>query len=422
MADWFQQNAPKGGSWFQQNSPSANKPAGLPEGVDLPSVSAHPAVDLKEPAPTFADNVGGRIKSNAAGLVRPILHPSTILSEAGWVDPSKTPDLISDIRENPNSKGVANAVGDTLTAAAIGGAAHLAPTIAEPVGGRLKTTAGKIIDNTVGLRAKDVSHGAMPGRAYLEGGGGPALSLESLGEKASNIKEKTGTQLRSAYDDAGARGVRIPASNVFDAVAEPIGKLRSLQDSAGGTGVSASIPAYEDRLLNPIVAAEGRGGFTPSELFDEMKQPISKNTRWNDPTMFDLNKVRQQTVGGIGGLLTDAVPETAKLNKIYQGTGRLADRATMRSDTGQSPLSELGRKGAEGAAGIILGEATKHPLLGAIPLLADSVPVRTTLATGMYGAGGLLPGLARGAGRIVPITRITGSSRPKPSPKDDEDR
>jgi hypothetical protein len=422
MADWFQQNAPKGGGWFQQNSPSANRPAGLPEGVDLPSVAAHPAADVKDPTPTFAENVGGRIKSNAAGLVRPILHPSTILSGAGWVDPSKTPDLISDIRENPNSKGVANAMGDTLTAAAIGGAAHLAPTIAEPLSGRLKTTAGKIIDNTVGLRQKDVSHGAMPGRAYLEGGGGPALTLESLGEKAGAIKDRTGKQLGDAYAEAGARGVKIPANDVMNAVSEPITELRRIQNAAGGTGSPPTLNDFESNLYRPIFDASNRGGFTPSELFTEMKQPISQNTRWNDPTMFDLNKVRQQTVGRIGGMLTDAVPETAKLNKIYQGTGRLADRATMRSETGQSPISELGRKGAEGAAGLVLGEATKHPLLGALPIIADSVPVRTSLATGLFRGGGLLPSIATGIRGVAPLTGIARSARPKPSPENDEDR
>jgi hypothetical protein len=50
MADWFDKNSPSGGDWFDKNSPSANRPAGLPAGVDLPGLPAHPAVDMK-PAP-----------------------------------------------------------------------------------------------------------------------------------------------------------------------------------------------------------------------------------------------------------------------------------------------------------------------------------------------------------------------------------
>jgi hypothetical protein len=119
--------------------------------------------------------------------------------------------------------------------------------------------------------------------------------------------------------------------------------------------------------------------FTPRSLFD-LKRNVAANTRWNDPTMFDMNSVRQQGVGAVGNLLTDAVPETAPLNRIYQGAGNLAERAGSRADTGTPPFTSLVNRGLEGAAGAGLGAA---------PLLMDSVPVKTGAGYLLYQGGKL---------------------------------
>jgi hypothetical protein len=128
--------------------------------------------------------------------------------------------------------------------------------------------------------------------------------------------------------------------------------------------------------------------FTPRSLFD-LKRNVAANTRWNDPSMFDMNSVRQQGVGKVGGLLTDAVPETAPLNRIYQGAGNLAERAGSRADTGTPPFTSLVNRGLEGAVGAGLGYATHNPFLAAAPLLMDSIPFKTGAGYMLYQGGRL---------------------------------
>jgi len=410
--------APKLPAGYSLDAPSSpDRPAGLPAGVDLPGVAAHPAANLKEPGPTFGGKVLNRLGDNAKGLVNPILNPSSILTGAGWSDPGKAGDLISDIRDNPNSTGIANAIGDTITAGAMGGAMHAAPKLAVPLGENMKAAGGKLIDRTAGLLKKDVARGAEPGRAYLEGGGGPVLNLRGLGESAGRIKSDTGAKLGDAYSNSTAI---IPASDVMNAVQEPITKLRNIQNAPGGIGSPAALNDFESNLTQPVYNASNRGGFTPSELFSEMKQPISQNTRWNDPTMYDLNKVRQETVGRLGGLLTDAVPETSRLNKIYQGTSKLEGRAAERAATGQSPLSGIARNLGEIGIGGVLGAATHNPFIAAAPLILDSVPVKTGAAKALFEGGKVVPGIGRGIGRIAPLasSRIgVSSSNDRSKPK-----
>lgn len=411
MADWFKDNAPKGG-WFEQNAPSADRPAGLPAGQSLPSVIAHPAADLKEPGRILADSrFGKRLDSNVSGLINPILHPvRSALTNAGWSDPGQQQDAISILRKNPNMGGVSDVLADAVTAGTLGAAAHAAPIIAAPLAERLKQVGGKLVDDAVGLHLKDIRHGAEPGRAYLEGGGTPSLSIKGIAEKAGRIKTETGSKLRTAYDAASAAGTRIPTDDVLNAVAEPAGKLRALQNGPGGTGVTPSLNSYEDSLIQPIADADSRGGFTPSELFDQMKRPIGENTRWNDPTMYDLNKVRQQTVGRIGGLLTDAVPETGRLNRIYQGSGNLANRATMRAESGQSPLEHIGRRAVGAALGATIGTELHNLALGAIPLVLDTVPAKTGIGYSLFQGGRVIPSVGAGINSIAPLT---GIARPR---------
>ena len=418
------------------------------------------------------------------------------------------------------------------------------PALAEP----LKSAGARLVDRTAGSLKSDFSHGAQPGRAYLEGGGTPALTMRSLANKAGGINENTGAALSDAYRNAsgspiplrrpiaalpaaptvvplgeapapidvpgeliparamsrgnivgpgaspnyenvlnkevgsiagatparayrptpfvtaGTReaaavpsgpsgpgvmitrdpavanqlnpppnqpyvlprpqmsGIKIPASAVREAVSEPVNRLKTLQEGPGGTGVAPSILDYENRLQAPINAAEQRGGFTPQELFDEMKRPIGKSARWNDPTMFDLNSVRQQTTGRLGGLLTDAVPETAKLNKIYQGTENLSKRAAARADTGSSPLTTIGRRAVEGALGAGFGMASGNPVMGAaVPMMLDSVPGKTGLAYGLFQGGRAAPLFGRvPRGLLVPLPGSGGIQRVDETEPDDE--
>jgi len=106
------------------------RPAGLPAGMSLPGVSAHPAVTLREPAPTFGSLLRDRLQGNAEGLVRPFVHPiDTVKGMRAW-DPSDESsygtDLVTDFRDAPDFKtGAANALGDALTSAATSGAFEL---------------------------------------------------------------------------------------------------------------------------------------------------------------------------------------------------------------------------------------------------------------------------------------------------------
>jgi hypothetical protein len=186
---------------------------------------------------------------------------------------------------------------------------------------------------------------------------------------------------------------RIPASAAREALLDPVNRLRAIQNGPGGVGASSLLDDYE----SGIRGATGQD-FTPRSLFD-LKRNVAANTRWNDPTMFDMNSVRQQGVGRVGSLLTDAVPEAKPLNRIYQGSGNLAERANLRADTGSPPFTSLVNRGLEGAAGLGLGYMTHNPLVAAAPLLMDSVPVKTGAGYLLY-QGGKLAGKVPNLGPI----------------------
>ena len=420
-------------------------------------------------------------------------------------------------------------VGGTVLGEGAGGLlSRGASALSEP----MEAGGGGLIDRAAGTLKSDFKHGAEPGRAYLEGGGTPALTMRGLANKAEAVKETAGQRLGEAYDSAsqpstpapvrglleapqydvplakapdvtgrlsesvpiqgnrampreflhygvnapapaqelgeipgeageilppdnsgfpdranglgaheyigqrsGTRGgagqvqgvlrtrdpeiagqvnppepqgtpfpmgaTRIPALDVQRALLDPVNRLRGIQNGPGGVGASPLLDEYE----GGIRASTGQD-FTPRSLFD-LKRNVAANTHWNDPTMFDMNSVRQQGVGGVGKLLTDAVPGTEPLNRVYQGSGNLAERAGLRADTGTPPFTSLVNRGMETAAGLGLGYATHNPILAAAPLLMDSVPVKTGAGYLLYQGGKLAgkvpnPGLA-GAGATAPL-------------------
>jgi len=336
----------------------------------------------------------GNIGGAGIGLLTPLVHPidtakSIIGTEAnpfGGLKEAK--DLVSHPLETA----------ETLVGQ--GGAAELAGAGLKPIAGRtgefLKNKGAQNIDRTAGSLQADFKHGAEPGRGYLEGGGTPAISMKSLSKKAGVVAQNAGQGLQKAYTAADATGTKIPAESVLKTSLEPIDELRSQAEGFGGSGIPSTVAEYEKRLYPPIAAAEARGGYTPTELWNDRKN-MAANTRWNDPTMFDLNSVRQQTVGGIGGLLTDAVPESKKLNRIYQGSSNLSARAGLRAQTGSTPLSTLGRKGAE----MLIGNSAAGPLGAVAPLVIDSPLVKTGAGYGMFKAGQSLPAVAAGAPPVL---------------------
>ena len=407
--------APRGATWNGQQEPQsrqesiqrlgeAEKNAPLPmrllTGVAKGAATlAKPAVDAinlatgqntpqetsQMMAPQSGAEAGAKYATVAApliagGVAAPAALAGGLLGGAGGgyaggaagramgLDPNQT-ELLSDVG------GLAGGVGGGKLGS-MGG-----QLLSEP----LQAGGGGLINRAAGLLKKDFAHGAEnPGRSYLEGGGTPALTMRGLANKAEAVQDTAGQKLGEAYDAASqpsAGAKRIAGGEVRSALLDPVNRLRGIQNGPGGVGASPLLDEYE----SGIRSSTGQD-FTPRTLFD-LKRNVAANTRWNDPTMFDMNSVRQQGVGGIGGLLTDAVPETAPLNRIYQGAGNLAERAGARADTGSPPFTSLVNRGIEGAAGIGLGYATHNPFLAAAPLLIDSVPVKTGAGYLLYHGG-----------------------------------
>jgi hypothetical protein len=254
--------------------------------------------------------------------------------------------------------------------------------VAEPNLGDIPGEAGEILPpegNGFPDRANGMGpHEYIGQRAGTRGGAGQPQGV--LRTRDPKLSGQTPEQPGIPFP-VGA--TRIGAEDVRSALLDPVNRLRGVQNGPGGVGASPLLDEYE----GGIRSSTGQD-FTPRSLFD-LKRNVAANTRWNDPTMFDMNSVRQQGVGAVGNLLTDAVPETAPLNRIYQGAGNLAERAGSRADTGTPPFTSLVNRGLEGAAGAGLGYMTHNPLLAAAPLLMDSVPVKTGAGYLLYQGGKL---------------------------------
>jgi hypothetical protein len=226
--------------------------------------------------------------------------------------------------------------------------------------------------------------------------------MDSLAAKGAALKEGVGAQIGTAIDDATARGMRIPASNVSAAINPPIQNARAVISGPGGTGNLGPINAFESSFnpdLYPSVTDTGAPAMlTPREIF-EIKKNVGANTNWSDPTQFGMKKLQQQTTGALGGVLADAIPELQQLNPQYQGLTNFANRANLRAQTGSSPLTRLAAKTTLGAGGALLG-ATHSPLAAALTgagfAALDSVPVKTTLGSGLFYGGKGLTSMGQG--------------------------
>lgn len=380
--------------------------------------------EWQSPLRSGVDDFAQHVASNVVPLVsHPIKSAEGLLSSVGNAAEESHGDpmqfgqelarpLIEHAAEDYESHGPVRGTTDLLgTGAGMAATGELGGAAGDVLGKGVKALSeplqaggGGLIDRAAGSLKPDFAHGAQPGRGYLEGGGTPALTMRGLAEKSETVKGTAGEGLGRAYDEASASGTRIQAKPASDALLDPAYKLRATQNAPGGLGESPALDEYESRITPHL---SSHPDFSPREVFD-LKRNVAANTRWNDPAMFDMNSVRQQGVGGVGKLLTDAVPETAPLNRIYQGSGNLADRATLRADTGTPSFTSLVNRGLEGAAGVGLGMATHNPFLAAAPLLMDSVPVKTTAGYLLYQGGklaGKVPNLGpvgAGTGALLP--------------------
>lgn len=269
------------------------------------------------------------------------------------------------------------------------------------------------MNEAVGSRAADFKRGVNPARSYLEAGGGPAVSMESLADKSLALKSGVGQQIRDVRTAATANGLKIPASDVAGALNPAISKGISLETGPGGLGNVAPIENYSASFRPTLKNAIVNGGVSPIELQD-LKSGIANNTNWSDPNQFSLKSIRQQNVGALSGIESAAIPEIAPLKSQFQGLTKFSDRAEARSLTHSQPLS-----GLVGGLGKTIGGAAVGAAAGNIPAaiggaavgsLGKSLALKTALATGMYRGGGLLGdagGMIAGPASLLPSTPIT---------------
>lgn len=354
------------------------------------------------------------LKSVVGAIGAPFVHPVDTLNSLGNLinpDVDKNPILnaVHSVGNDYKAGGAAYAAtklaGNTVGGVALGGAGGAAADALPAVGNVVRNAVAAtgqaaedsgigLMNKTVGTLKSDFKRGANPARGYFATDNGPALSMQSIADKASDALDATGTALGTAYKTATAKGVLIPVDTVAQELAKPIQKAIDLESGPGGTGNLDPIQSYVKQFAPAFDKAAAQGGFTPSDLFD-IKRSIAQNTNWSDPAQFSLKAVRQQQAGALSGILSDAVPETSQLNQNYQDLTKLADRATERAATGSRPLTAHIYKAGMAGAGALAGALDGHALAGvAAGAVADSVPFKTTLATGLVRGGRALQSLA----------------------------
>ena len=309
--------------------------------------------------------------------------------------------------------GVINkAQGGSFGAGAAGGAIGGAIGEALPA---LKTTmqdnAVGRINKVVGALKSDFSRGANPGQGYLGANLGISSSMRSIADKSAEALDSTGGRIGNALDNGTASGVKIVPLDAARGIAEPINQAHAILSGPGG-GSPAALEDLSESFRPTLQSAAKNGGISPRDYFNA-KLNVAKNTSWGDPMNVGIKQVRQQIVGGMGGVLKDAVPELGDEFSQYQDLTKLANRAADRADTGRPSLSGVGKTLIH--AGSVLGGGAVGGVpgmaLGAVPGILDSVPVQTALATGLYRGGAALgSGIAKPLGRLGPAL-VLGRNR-----------
>lgn len=298
--------------------------------------------------------------------------------------------------------------GDKLGAAdsfgaALPNAALTLPALGRPIerlGSASQDAGVGLINETVGARSKDFARGASPGQGYFQAGFGPSASMRSIADKARGSLTTTGQAIGDATNTYQDSGGLIPFDEGAAPIHAAIQRARTSLTGPGGTGDSSALDNFAGTWQPLLDAAEQRGGFLPSE-YAQAKRNTADNTTWGDPSQAGMKQVRQQTVGGMGGQLTSAIPALRPLNSQYQNLYKLADRAEDRATTGSMSLKGLGIKAAMTGIGASAGAVTHNPYVAAASALGgaalDSVPVRTSVASSLYYGG---KGLAAAGGKL----------------------
>ena len=290
--------------------------------------------------------------------------------------------------------------------AMIPNAALMLPALGKPMealGEGMQTRGENVINSTVGALKKNYARGASPGEGYFQAGFGPSASMTSIANKAGDALDTTGSALGGAVDTAAQRGVLLPYEAGSKPIVDNIAQTRGVMGGFGGSSNTAPIDDYESTVQPLLSSAQQNGGFNPSDYF-AAKKNLAKNVQWGDPTQIGMKSLRQNTVGGMAAALGDAIPEVKPLASRYQNLMQLQDIAQQRADTGSYPLSKIAKLAVAGSVfgggGLARGNTAEAALGAVAPLVLDSVPVRTTAASGLFyggkalsAAGGKLGGL-----------------------------
>lgn len=333
----------------------------------------------------------------------------------------------------------ANAAGNLAGGLAV---SHVLPAITESMRAlpaAAETSAAGIWNRAIGARGMkgsgDFARKANPGRGAVSSGIGPSGSMDSIAGKAADARDSVGQQIGDAYARETQKGTLIPADDVRNAV-HPI--LDQAKADASAPLVEAD-PAVYERLkssLEPALqAADAKGGFTPSELWN-IRDKLNKSLNWKDTTKASLTQTQQQISGALGGVLEDNVPGIEGLNENYKDLVKLADRSAERAATGSGTIHGAITKGVASGIGGMVGHATGLGVAGGLAGAAvgaglDSIPIKTTLAAGLGSAGKALrpvgealrpvAPIAQGAALPAALTGVSGNNAPE-SPRDTQNQ
>jgi hypothetical protein len=269
---------------------------------------------------------------------------------------------------------------------AVGKAAELAPKVAgvvDAAGDAAQASANKIINETVGSYKGDFKRGANPGRGYNTSVDGPSLTMRSLSNKVDQVQNEVGSNIQRVISDSTNAKTLIPVETVQKALGQPIKDAYDGEMAPGGMGNVEPFNKYAANFKQTLQEGAENGGFTPQQVFD-LKKQIAQKAKFNNTTPEGILEVRQQQVGALGGVLTDAIPDLKGLNQEYQDLVPLRLRAQWRAESGSLPLNRAVRKGLVGGA-LELGE----------------VPAMTGAATVLNRTGGALKSVAEKLGNAA---------------------
>lgn len=343
----------------------SQRPAGLPPGVDLPQLPAHPAVNMQSSA-LSPGLYTKRLADNAAGLLRPLTHPvDSILSyrPGEAIENASHSGPIQDITQNPDKgEGVANAIADIGTGLALGKASQLA-------GGAIEGAARGIGKGLQYASASPESLKVAATRAITPGTPGELLTralkppvtmpdfetsvertlpkiaaqkpngVKGFSEAAMNLKNASNDWYKNLVRPYASEPIdttpivgqqlrSIPATNLFEnpGIVDSTAAKASAYDMTPITKTSTS--RFVDEFGKPYIS---------TEVIEPAKPTLSRIDAIREDTNAKLNDFYNKSGGDKHAALAN--PETARLKAVNDGARDLVyDRLASRSGIPRSDI------------------------------------------------------------------------------------